>query len=327
MTGLSYDLSGQPYNSGVSRPLDVVLVGLIARLGRGILASAVQTPVTLREYPCDLAEAEVLIGQPITPRMLGQAPKLRLVHAAGAGWDAIATWELRPGIPVCNVYHHEHAIAEYVIMAMLALERDLRGQHERTRRGDWTGSAVGSAPRARELGGLTLGILGFGHIGKEAARLAEVFGMHVRALRSGHSRAEFEELLRIADHLLLACPLTDATRNLIGEPELRMMKPDAFLINVARGEIVQEEALYRALKERWIRGAALDVWYRYPKPDEPNRLPFTAPFGELDNVILSPHSSGWTSRTLELRMRDIAANLDRLARGEPLARVVFEKES
>ena len=110
--------------------------------------------------------------------------------------------------------------------------------------------------------------------------------------------------------------LNDQTRGLLGERELALLKPNAVLVNVARGEIVDEDALYRVLLERRIAGAALDVWYRYPKEPGPN-FPSRRPFHELPNVLMTPHVSGWTEGMLEARAKLIAENIERTARGEP----------
>jgi len=300
--------------------IEIVFVGNIASCGMDAFSRHLKTPHRLLTYPCDLAEAEALVGSPISRRMIEQAPKLRLVHAAGAGCDGIALDALH-GIPVCNVFHHERAIAEYVMMTILALERRLFQQDRDLRQGVWAGSCVQGPPLATELIGKTLGILGFGHIGQEVARLAKAFDMEIRSLRSGHSRTEFETLLEASDFLVLACPLTAQTRGLIGAAELARMRPTASLINVARGEVVDEAALYEALRERRIRSAAIDVWYQYPKDGVP-RMPSRFPFQELDNVILTPHSSAWTESLVSMRFRDIAANIDRLVAGEPLVSAI-----
>jgi phosphoglycerate dehydrogenase-like enzyme len=300
--------------------IEIVFVGNIASCGIDAFSRHLKTPHRLRTYPCDLAETEALVGSPISRRMIEQAPKLRLVHAAGAGCDGIALDAL-DGVPVCNVFHHERAIAEYVMMTILALQRTLFQQDRDLRQGLWAGSCVQGPPLATEVIGKTLGIVGFGHIGQEVARLAKAFEMEIRSLRSGHSPAEMESLLEASDFLVLACPLTPETRGLIGPAEFARMRPTASLINVARGEVVDEAALYEALRDRRIRSAAIDVWYQYPKDGVP-RMPSRFPFDTLDNVILTPHSSAWTERVIDLRFRDIAANIDRLVAGEPLVNVV-----
>src|SRR5262249_43485272 len=162
---------------------------------------------------------------------------------------------------------------------------------------------------------------GYGHIGQEVARLAAPFDMRIRFLRSGHSREDLDQLLRDSDFLVVACPLTTETRGLIGAAEFNLMRPTASLVNVARGEVVDEAALYEALASGSIRSAAIDVWYQYPR-DGATRMPSRFPFDKLENVILTPHSSAWTERVVVLRFRDIAANIDRLVTGEPLCNVV-----
>jgi phosphoglycerate dehydrogenase-like enzyme len=307
--------------------VEIVLIGNIATCGMDAFSRHLKTPHRLRPYPCDLDRAEVLVGSPVSRAMIEQAPKLRLIHTSGAGYDTVAMDALsshtpgRGAVRVCNVFHHEGAIAEYVMMTILALDRDLLRLDRNLRQGAWDGSCVTGPPAASELTGRTLGIVGFGHIGKEVARLAAAFRMEIRSLRSGHSRAELEDLLRNSDFLLLACPLSAETHGLIGASELALMRRSASLINVARGEVVDEEALYEALRDRCIRSAAIDVWYRYPH-EGATRLPSRFAFDKLDNVIMTPHCSAWTERVVELRFRDIAANIDRLASGEPLHNVV-----
>jgi phosphoglycerate dehydrogenase-like enzyme len=297
--------------------VDIVLIGNIARSGRTHLEAHLEVPHRIREYPCDLAEAEVLVGSPVPRRMIENAPRLRLVHVSGAGYDNLDLAALPAGVALCNVFHHERAMAEYILMTVLALDRDLFRQDRGLRQGRWDGSCVAGLPVATELAGKTLGILGYGHIGREAARLAAPFEMRVRGLRSDHTRQQFEALLAESDYLVVACPLNDRTRGILGAREFGLMKPTAALISIARGEVVDERALYDALSRRRIRGAAIDVWYRYPRDGE-TCLPSSLPFQELDNVILTPHSSGWTARVLALRFRDIARNINRLVRGEPL---------
>jgi phosphoglycerate dehydrogenase-like enzyme len=130
---------------------------------------------------------------------------------------------------------------------------------------------------------------------------------------------ELDKVLPQLDYVVVAAALGPETEGLIGPAQFALMKPSAVLLNVGRGAIVQEEALYEALKSRRIRGATNDVWYgAYPSPAEPNPPPSRFPFHELDNLYMTPHTSGWTTGMVERRWDQIAANLDRLARGEPL---------
>ena len=155
-----------------------------------------------------------------------------------------------------------------------------------------------------EAAGKTIGIVGFGRIGKAIAVRARAFGMRVLAVnRSGAPAAEadrierfgwLEWLLAESDYVVLACPLTDETRGMIGAAAFRSMKPSAMLINVARGPVVDEDALYEAMASRRIAAALLDAWYTYPTLAEPNPRPSRYDFDKLDNVRATPHMSGWT---------------------------------
>jgi len=277
-----------------------------------------------------LSDVDVLVTLAFTREMGAAATRLKLVQVPGAGLDRIDRAALPEGVLLANVYGHEVGIAEYVLGAMLSLTRGFARLDAALRRGVWESQwAVGSSPPAPwpELAGKTLGILGYGRIGQALARRARAFDMEVCAIRREMTRCDSEglaflggpdalgEVVRRADYLAVTLSLTDATRGILGERELRMMKPTAVLINVARAEIVDEDALYRALAEQRIAGAALDVWYRYPKAAGPT-LPARQPFHELANVLMTPHVSGWTEGMLEARAKLIAENIQRTARGE-----------
>jgi phosphoglycerate dehydrogenase-like enzyme len=172
-----------------------------------------------------------------------------------------------------------------------------------------------------------VGIVGYGRIGQCVARRARAFDMEVLAVRrdpaqsAGDALAQvggldrLDELVARADYLVLTLPLTAESRGLIGAGRLKAMKPTAVLVNVSRAEIVDGAALYRALAEQRLGGAALDVWYRYPTDASPT-FPAPQPFHELPNVLMTPHVSGWTEGMLEARARLIAENIGRAARGE-----------
>ena len=279
-----------------------------------------------------LADADALVSRRFTAAMAANAPRLRLIHTPGAGTNEIDFAAVPPHAAVCNVYGHENSIAEYVFMVMLALNRDLLNMDRRFRQLDWSDRANGPQ---REIHGRTLGIVGLGRIGSEIARRARVFGMRVvaatrtprpeRATELGIDRLvgidEMESVLVEADFLVVAVPLEPETTGLLGAAELARMKPGAHVINVARGPVIDEDALYEALRERRIGGAALDVWYRYPE-DKVHGAPSAHPFHELDNVILTPHIAGWTFGTFAHRWAQINENLRRLRTGEPLVSVV-----
>jgi len=278
-----------------------------------------------------LADVEVLVTLVFNREMAAVAKRLKLVQVPGAGLDRIDRAAVPPTAALANAYGHEVGIAEYVIGAMLAFTRSFGRIDASLRRGAWESQwAVGSAPPPAwpELAGKTLGILGYGRIGQALARRARAFDMDVCAIRRDVAGSQGDELallggpealddvLRQADYLAVTLSLNESTRGLLGERELALLKPGAVVINVARAEIIDEDALYRALQERRIAGAALDVWYRYPK--EPGvTFPARRPFHELPNVLMTPHVSGWTVGMLEARAKLIAENIERTARGEP----------
>jgi phosphoglycerate dehydrogenase-like enzyme len=310
----------------------------------GSFATQIAEPVRAQlSLPCEvivgdeaaiiaqLADVDVLVSMGFTARMAEAAPRLRLVQVPGAGLDRIDRGALRPGTQLANAYGHEAGIAEYIIGAMIALTRQFGRLDASLRQGRWESQwAVGTPapPLWPELSGKTLGILGFGHIGQALARRAAAFDMKVCAVRrqaqadappgvsfvGGPER--LDDVLRQADYLAVTLSLSAATRNLIDDRCLRLMKPTAFLVNVARAEIFDEAALYAALQSGRIAGAALDVWYRYPTSAEP-MPPATQPFHQLASVIMTPHVSGWTEGMLDARATLIAANIARTASGEP----------
>ena len=256
------------------------------------------------------ASAEVLVCSSATPALLAAMPRLRLVHVSGAGYDKIPLDALPADVQLCNTFHHGRSIAEHVMMTSMML---LRGV----------------------LAGRTLGVVGFGEIGTAVARLGAALGMEVRTVRrnphaplpAGLDVAwvgrddQLFELLSASDVVVVTVPLSDATRGLIDEDALAAMKPTAILVNVARGAVVDEEALHAAQLDGTIAGAGIDVWWRNPRdPDAPP--PSHLDFTKLPNVVLTPHQSGHTEEVFAGRAGDIAANVDALAAGQPLRNVV-----
>lgn len=279
-----------------------------------------------------LPGADALISARFSPGLTEAAASLRLILTPGAGTNGIDFSAVPENTTVCNVYGHERGIAEYVFTTMGMLNRDYPGMDRRLRQGDWRDHLGMPLP---ELQGKTVAIVGLGRIGAEVARWATFMRMNVIGVARNPSSASakasgiervvsFDDLRTIlpeTDFLVLALPLTAETRDLIGARELAAMKPTAFLINVARGEVVDEAALYAALQERTIAGAAIDVWYRYPEGDRPV-LPSSFPFHELPNVIMTPHIAGATENTFFYRWATINDNLRRLHDGEPLLNIV-----
>lgn len=317
--------------------MKILLHGGIPRHGAGLLRRHFGKAVTLIEITQGdrgdearrgFAEAEALITSRFgaeTP----SAPNLRLIQAPGAGLDNVDLAAVPAGCTVCNVFEHEIGIAEYVFAGMLHFVVGLADRDTRFRAGSWRDEPSTGGAFRPELAGRTLGCVGYGHIGRAVGRRARAFGMRVMAITRGRTPVDpapdwlgrpeqLDTLLEAADFVLVACPLTGATRGLIGHHQLGHMKPDAVLINVARGPIVDEDALYRALHERSIGGAVIDTWYHYPTPERRDVRPSRLPFQELDNLVMSPHCSGWTEHLMERRFALIIQNLERLRDGEPL---------
>jgi phosphoglycerate dehydrogenase-like enzyme len=184
-----------------------------------------------------------------------------------------------------------------------------------------------------EVEGKTMGILGYGSIGKEIASRCKALGMNVVGLRrdepsspQNNDRADIifqddhlEELLRNSDFVTVALPLTEETRGMIGEEELRMMKKEAYLINIARGGIIKEDVLIKALNNGWIAGAALDVFEKEP-------LAADHPFYKMSNVLITPHISGTNPEYMNRVIEIFADNLERYLEGKPLKNVVDKKQ-
>ena len=278
----------------------------------------------------ELGDADVLVTMGFTREMAAAGPSLRLVQVPGAGLDRIDRSQLRPGLALANAYGHEAGIAEYVIGTMIALSRSFQRIDQKLRAGQWESQwSVGAPapPLWPELAGKTLGILGFGHIGEALARRALAFDMKVCAIRRRALLAvpqglmfvggpeRLDEVLSQSDYLAITLSLSPETRGLIDARRLALMKPSACLINVARAEIIDEQALYDVLAVGRLAGAALDVWSRYPI-NAGQTMPSTAPFHTLSNVIMTPHISGWTEGMLEARASVIAENIERTERGE-----------
>lgn len=282
------------------------------------------------------ANIDVLVSLVLTPEIARCVPRLKLVQVPGAGLDRIDRTALPEGAALANVYGHETGIAEYAIGAMLTLSRDFARLDAALRRGEWHSPwAVGTVipPVWPELAGKTIGILGYGHIGRAIARRARAFDMKVEAIRRSPlpepndpldfcgGPEQIDEVLSRVDFLVIAIPATAETIGSIGARQIGLMKPTAFLVNVARAQIVDETALYEALARRSIAGAALDVWYRYPREPGPT-APAALPFHTLPNVLMTPHVSGCTDGTLDTRAGLIAENIRRVAAGEPLLNLV-----
>lgn len=280
-----------------------------------------------------LAGAEVMVAS-VYREQDPPAPHLRLLQCSSTGVDRIDVGRLPAGCVLCNVHGHEIAIAEYVICTILDWAIGYRAMVASFRDGTWT-LAEWLGQNHSEAYGKCLGIVGFGRIGRAAAARAKALGMEVRALsawREGPPEAALVDLtfapadwrafLREVNFLLVCAPLTAETRGMVNRSWFDAMNHETVLIHVGRGAVIDEESLYSALRDRRIRGATLDVWYRYPPSSGARVAAANFPFHDLPNVVATPHKSGHTEETWERRFRDIARNLMAFAEGRPLANII-----
>ncbi len=274
-----------------------------------------------------LAEAEVVLGSVLFPEsLLKRAPRLKWVHIANVGIDRyIASTDLfKGGVTVTNSRGGVAVpIAEQVLTFMCMLAKNAPRLMANKEKRLWERFIT------MELQGRVVGLVGLGAIASEVVRLAKGVGMKVIATKRSATKREknvsgvdeiyplkeFHQLIHDSDFLVIAAPLTDETRGMIGEAELRAMKPSAFLINIARGPIINEPVLIRALKEGWIAGAGLDVFQTEPLPPE-------SELWGLPNVVMSSHMSGSSDRRSQRLIKLFCDNLKRYLAGEPLFNVV-----
>jgi glycerate dehydrogenase len=273
------------------------------------------------------AAAVVLLNKAqITRARIAASPALRLVALTATGTNNVDLEAARErGIAVCNIADYCTAsVVQHVFAVLLALTHRLREYDRALKAGGWERADRCPVPAfpIRELAGRALGIVGYGTLGRGVARVAEAFGMTVLvANRAGGppapGRLDLDALLARVDVLSLHCPITPATRHLIGARELALMKPDAVLINTARGGLVDAAALAAALRAGRLGGAAIDVLEEEP-PVHGN--PLLAP--GLANLIATPHTA-WAAREARQRAIDeLAANVEAFLRGERRNRVV-----
>ena len=278
---------------------DLDLSGLRTAVGELTLYDSddSQTAARIRDV-----EVVLLNKVELSRALLQGAPKLKLIAVAGTGTnniDIVAAREL--GIAVCNVRGYCTAsVVQHVWALILSLTQHVSGYSQMVRGGSWSHNEalMVQALPIRELSGRTFGVVGWGELGRGTARIAEAFGMRVaianrRGATAQAGRLELEQLLAISDIVSLHCPLSDLTRGLIGARELSLMKPDALLINTARGALVDGHTLGMALKAGRLGGAGIDVLPQEPPLDDESLLDPGIP-----NLILTPHAAFYSEESL-----------------------------
>jgi len=291
-----------------------------AARGTGIAHFQARNP---EDFATRLPEADVVVSSMLWRNdLVPRAKRLRFVQSISAGIDQYDKEVFRAhGIRLASAAGvNAHAVAEHAIALILALKRHLHTGRDNQTAKLWRGMISDIAAREDELGGKRLLIVGLGRIGTRLAKLAKAFDLEVVATRRDPSRGgegadavhghdRLHELLPSADIVALTCPLTSETTNLIDAKALGRMKPTAHLVNVARGRVVDEEALVRALAEKRIAAAGLDVTREEP-------LPPASQLWAMPNVLITPHSAGETQRYEDGVIDLLLENLNRLWRGE-----------
>jgi len=287
------------------------------------------------------AEYQILVSGRPTADQLDASPVLHTLLIPWAGLS-VPTGELiqqYPHLAVHNLHYNAVTTAESAVMLLLMAAKLIVPVEQRFRQHDWRPRYLYPNPSVM-LHGKTVLILGYGSIGKQVGKICRAMGMRVIAIRRSLEVAALDDpdaevypashlhhLLPEANVLVITLPLTEDTRSLIGAAELELLPENAILVNVGRGPIVEQAALYQALKEGRLHSAGLDVWYRYPADEESraNTPPADFPFHELENVVMSPHRGGGSMEVDLLQMEHLAEMLNLAAKGQPLPNRVHPK--
>ncbi|SPE45646.1 D-isomer specific 2-hydroxyacid dehydrogenase, NAD-binding protein [Candidatus Sulfotelmatobacter sp. SbA7] len=277
-----------------------------------------------------LRDAEIIVTWSLRCEQFTLAKQLRWIHSPAAAVHQFMFPELiQSDVILTNAREvHGPVVAEHVIALVLALAKQIPQAVRWQQKHTWGQEIMWHGhPRPREIAGATLGLVGLGSIGREVAKRAAGLGMRIIATRENpekgrpdgveqvYASTEINTLLELSDYVVLAAPTTPATTGLINAKRLAHMKPDAFLINVGRGPLVDEAALAVALRSKKIGGAALDVFGQEPLPAE-------SPLWDLENLLLTPHTAGLTDRLWERHYALISENLRRYRAHQPLLALV-----
>jgi phosphoglycerate dehydrogenase-like enzyme len=291
--------------------------------------------VTLPDYSRvdeEIVDAEIVIAWSIRPEQIAAAKQLQWVHSPAAAVHQLMFPELvNSDIILTNAREvHGPVVAEHVIALIFALAKKIPDSVRLQQRHVWGQQILwDELPRIREVVGATVGIVGLGSIGRAVAKSAKALGMRVIAVREHPEKgsesadavfgpAQIDELFRQADYVVLAAPVTETTKAIANAERLALMKTGACLINVGRGALVDEPALARALREKRIGGAALDVF-----PKEP--LPVDSPLWDVPNLLITPHTAALTEKLWERHYSLFSENLQRYLSGSPLLAIVDKR--
>jgi len=274
-----------------------------------------------------ISQADVVIGGELTEEELKIAANLKLIQIPFAGVDKLnlEAFKKYPQISVCNTHANSYAVSEHAICLLLSLAKNLVNNDQDLRKGKWHGFITKET--TIQLHGKNLGIIGLGSIGLEIAKKALSLGMNIYAIKRSLKKEDkldkkyglkflgvheqLEYVVGKSDFVIIAVPLTTKTNNMINDDILRLMK-GKYLINIGRGEVVAEKALYHNLKNKNLAGAAIDTWYQYPDINHREILPSKFHFHELSNIIMTPHNAGYSDRAVEENILSVYKNISRI---------------
>src|SRR4030042_3153754 len=309
-----------------------------AKLNLEFIISKKDERETIEKY---LKEVEAVVGGTFSKEDLEQAKKLKLIQIPFAGVDKLDfnVYKNYPDIFICNIHANKFAVAEHAFALILALTKNIVINDRDLRLGKWHGFPT-QEPTV-QLQGKSIGIVGLGSIGWEIAKIGHILGMKVFALKRKieekdlkkknileflGEKKDLDKVIKESDFIVAAVPLTKETKGLIGKKELKLMK-GKYLINISRGGVIDEDALFKSLKEGNLTGAAIDTWYQYPSSEQREVLPSKYDFNKLANVVMSPHTAGYTDRALEENLKSVFDNIVKIYYGEePESRIDPELE-
>jgi D-3-phosphoglycerate dehydrogenase len=291
---------------------------ILAKAGIQLVQAPLWTEKAVIEYGADADAAIVGANEPYTPKAIQALSKCKILSRMGIGYNNIDVGEAtRQGIPVAVVLDASvHEVSDHALAFLLAFSRKLLPLTQVVRNGNWkpaSNDIINARGRIFRLNQQVLGVVGVGRIGSRVCLKARAFGLRVLGYdpylsredlqRVGAEKVEFEQLLQESDFISLHAPLTSETKNLFGLKEFKKMKPTAVIINTARGPIIDEQALYQALREGLIAGAGLDV--TEPEPPRPDD-----PLLKLEQVLITGHSAYFSEASnLELQQKSAEAVL------------------
>ena len=284
--------------------------------------------VQLQNYdrvPEEITDTDIFIGWSLRPEQFVAAKNLKWIHSPAAAVHQLMFPELiNSSVVVTNSREvHGPVVAEHAIALVLALAKRLPQAMRYQIKKEWAQETLWhERPRPREISGASVAVIGMGGIGREFTARAKALGMRVLAVRENpqkgtsgadavYGTAQLDEVLSQADYVLLCTPVTPGTTGLMNQARLAQMKPDAYLLNVGRGPLIDEKAVIAALRSRSIAGAALDVFEEEP-------LPADSPFWDLDNVLITPHTAAVTECLWDRHYQLISENLKRFLQGRSL---------